>query len=731
MGDLGAHIEAVARKLLGEPNPHQSTRSQLRYGAHGSLAVEIAGEKRGEWYDHEAKIGGGVLDLLREKGGLTNGAALDWLRDMGIETKSEATVSGKWKFVADYHYRDETGAVRFRVCRWLKPDGTKTFSQERADGKGRWVKGKGAMKGAILVPYHLPDLIAAVGRKVILIPEGEKDVDALRRLGFAATCNPGGAGKWPAGFAKHFRGADVVVLADNDETGRKHAAEVAANLRPVARRVRLLDMPKGTPEKGDISWWIGRGTTADQIGAMLETAPDWVDPVKAAPEAVAIEANEDAIALEFAKRHADELRYCHDWGLWLQWDGARWQRERRRLAFHFAREVARDANREGKAGPAKASTAAGVERFAQADPRLATVGDEWDVDPWKLGTPSGTVNLRTGELTAARPADYITKTVAVTPADPKCGDGCPLWLDFLRQATRGDEELIRFLQQIAGYCLTGDVREHALFFIYGPGGNGKGVFLNTITKVMGDYATTAAMDTFTASHSDKHPTDLAKLRGARMVTASETEEGRAWAESRIKQITGGDRISARFMRQDFFEFDPAFKLVIVGNHKPILRNVDDAAKRRFNIIPFTHEPEERDLQLEEKLRAEFPAILRWMIEGCLDWQRNGLIRPKVVTDATAEYFSSQDMFGQWLEECCELHPGNDRRLETAADLFASWEAFCEMHGEEAGNSKTLGDKLSQRGAGLVRKRHPMNGKTCVMRTGISLVRPPQQWGNDD
>ena len=146
--------------------------------------------------------------------------------------------------------------------------------------------------------------------------------------------------------------------------------------------------------------------------------------------------------------------------------------------------------------------------------------------------------------------------------------------------------MMRFLQQIVGYCLTGDTREHALFFIYGPGGNGKSVFLNTVSAIIGDYATTAAMDTFVASKSDRHPTDLAGLRGARLVAASETEEGRAWAEAKIKAITGGDPISARFMRQDFFTYRPQFKLVIVGNHKPVLKNVDDAAERRFNIIPF-------------------------------------------------------------------------------------------------------------------------------------------------
>jgi P4 family phage/plasmid primase-like protien len=437
---------------------------------------------------------------------------------------------------------------------------------------------------------------------------------------------------------------------------------------------------------------------------------------------VEFQANEDAIALEFAARHADTLRYCHDWGMWLRWDGSRWERERQRLAFHFAREIAREANWEGKATPAKASTAAGIERFAQADPRLATVSDQWDVDPWKLGTPGGTVDLCTGELLKARQADHITKRTAVAPAAPLHDDDCPLWTRFLDEATRGDKDLQRFLQQMAGYCLTGDIREHALFFVYGPGGNGKGVFLNTIMKVLGDYATTAAMDTFTASHGDKHTTDLAKLRGARMVTASETEEGRAWAESRIKQLTGGDRISARFMRQDNFEFWPTFKLLIVGNHKPILRNVDEAAKRRFNIIPFIHKPQQRNLQLEEELKAEWPAILRWMIDGCLDWQQNGLVRPISVGKATDEYFKSQDLFGQWLEECCELHPGNDLRTETAADLFASWKAFLESHGENPGTSKSLGDKLSQREVGLVRRRHPMSGKPCVMRTGISIIR---------
>src|SRR3954470_14226609 len=208
-----------------------------------------------------------------------------------------------------------------------------------------------------------------------------------------------------------------------------------------------------------------------------------------------------------------------------------------------------------------------------------------------------------------------------------------------------------------------------------PGGNGKSVFLNALTGILRAYAATAAMDTFTASKGDKHPTDMAMLRGARLVTASETEEGPAWAEARIKQLTGGDPVSARFMRQDFFTFTPAFKLTVVGNHQPMLKNVDEAARRRFNIVPFVRKPEKPDRQLEEKLKAEWSAILRWMIQGCLDWQQNGLVRPESVTEATEAYFAEQDLLSQWLADECIVDVGNASRWETIASLFAAWSRY--------------------------------------------------------
>ncbi|MCH2077774.1 MAG: phage/plasmid primase, P4 family [Rhodobacteraceae bacterium] len=278
----------------------------------------------------------------------------------------------------------------------------------------------------------------------------------------------------------------------------------------------------------------------------------------------------------------------------------------------------------------KASFASGVEKLARADREHAVTQSVWDRSMWHLGCPGGMVDFRTGKLVEACRGARNTKKAAVAPSD---APDCPTWLEFLREATADDDDVISFLKRWCGYCLTGDTREHALIFLYGPGGNGKSVFLNTITRILGDYATTVAMDTFTSSRGDKHPTELALLRGARMVSASETEEGRGWAEARIKQLTGGDPITARFMRQDFFNYQPQFKLTVVGNHAPALQNVDDAVRRRFNIVPFTIKPKHPDRQLEGKLEEEWPAIPRWMIEGCLEWRNEGLRQPNTVRRA--------------------------------------------------------------------------------------------------
>jgi putative DNA primase/helicase len=400
---------------------------------------------------------------------------------------------------------------------------------------------------------------------------------------------------------------------------------------------------------------------------------------------------EDSAALAFAARHHEQLRFDHDRGKWFSWTGTYWRLERTKLAFAWARDLARDLAQSQavkvRAVCGKTTFAAGVERFAQADRGFAVTSDLWDPDHYLLGCPEGTVDLRTGLMRAPVAEDFITKITAISPATTA---DCPLWMRFLHEATAGSDELVEYLRRFCGYLLTGETREHALMFIYGPGGNGKSVFLNTVSAILGDYGCVAGMETFTTSSGDRHPTDLAMLHSARLVCATETEEGRAWAESRIKQLTGGDPISARFMRQDFFTYRPAFKLVFIGNHKPGLRNVDDAARRRFNIVPFVHKPETPDQHLEHKLQAESPQILRWMIDGCLAWQKDGLTRPQVVIDATEEYFSEQDLVRQWVEECCEI---GRAYTDTSANLFKTWKEYAIASGEKPGTKTWLTQSL--------------------------------------
>src|SRR5262249_45232416 len=380
------------------------------------------------------------------------------------------------------------------------------------------------------------------------------------------------------------------------------------------------------------------------------------------------------------------------------WDGKRWCFDDRLIAYDRMRSVCRAAAAEcnqPKVAKLVASnkTAAAAERFARSDQRIIATVDELDADPWLLNTPRGTVDLRTGEERSPNQGDLLTKITGIAPAG-SCPT--PVWDNFLARVTDNQPELSAYLQRMAGYSLTGSTQEHALFFLYGLGANGKTTFLNAITACAGDYHRTAPIETFTASSVDRHPTDLAGLRGARLVTAIETEEGGRWAKSRIKSLTGGDKIPARFMRQDFFQFTPQFKLVIAGNHKPGLRSVDEAIRRRFNLIPFvvTIPPHERDDKLTEKLQQEWPGILQWMIDGCMRWQRDKLTQAKVVTEAAAAHLEAEDAIAAWLDECCEL---DANAWEASAILFLSWTNWATKSGEHVGTQKRFVQALETRG----------------------------------
>jgi putative DNA primase/helicase len=485
-------------------------------------------------------------------------------------------------------------------------------------------------------------------------------------------------------------GRTVYLLLDSNvaTNGNVQAARNALVKELLKREctVGLCNLPEVPGVNGPDEYIEARGDEA--MTAIFTEAVDAAE--------VPAEFADDTLALCFTEKYGDELRYTAQWGRWNRWNGHQWKEDDTLAVYDLSRQTCREvAGTCGKQNVAQritsANTIAAVERLARSDRRHAASASQWDADPWLLNTPGGIVDLRTGEIHSSDRLKYCTKCASVTP-----GGDCALWRQFLWQVTNKDDDLVSYLQRVFGYILTGSTREHALFFLFGSGANGKSVTTSTVTGILADYAKVAPIETFTATQGESHPTDLAGLQGSRCVTAAETEDGRRWAESKVKALTGGDAISARFMRCDFFQFTPQFKLLIAGNHKPGLKTVDEAVRRRFHLIPFavTIPEDQRDKELPEKLRLEWPGILRWMIEGCLEWQRIGLAAPEAVTKATADYMTSEDSLGIWLADRCE----KDRAVWTSTKaLFESWKSWAEGAGDYVGSQKRFSQNLEAKG----------------------------------
>jgi putative DNA primase/helicase len=333
-------------------------------------------------------------------------------------------------------------------------------------------------------------------------------------------------------------------------------------------------------------------------------------------------------------------------------------------------------------------------RMAQSESGVPVMPDQLDRNPYLLNCPNGTLELKTGKRREHRREDLITTLVPVA-YDPNAT--CPLFEAFLERIMGGNTELVRYLQRITGYALTGDVGEKAIFFLYGEGNNGKTTFLEVIRDVLGDYAGQVPIQSLMSKGSgDGIPNDIARLKGLRFVTSSEAEQGRKLAEARVKQLTGMGKLQARFLYGEYFEFDPTFKIFMDANYKPEIRGTDPAIWSRIKLLPFTVEipPEERDKHLKQKLRAELPGILAWMVRGCLDWQKTGLREPEAVKTSTQSYKAEMDSVANFVEDVCELRPDGEA---TSKDLYDRYRKWCSEHGEEPVSQKQFGKELVKRG----------------------------------
>jgi putative DNA primase/helicase len=555
----------------------------------------------------------------------------------------------------------------------------------------------------------------------IAICEGEKDADTFNALmatigrrDFFATCL---SHPKPRSLAAHhlplIKGAPVCIVADADRAGQANAHNWACLVWGVAEHVKKFTPPglSGKPDDKDLSDWVAkRGGARREVAEELLSNLTSTQSLLEAPEIAGdFDFTDDGLMLQLGRAWCDDARYVAEWGRWMFFDRSLWRADKQRVhltrAAAFLRDLARRTDSEKLANSLRTKgTVVDVLYLATGHPRLAASAEQWDRDPHLLGTPNGgTIDLSTGRTHRATPSDYITKTTAVEPA--MAGKAAPIWQAFLERIFKHDLELVSFIQRALGYSLLGSVSEHVLLFCWGQGGNGKGVMLNTATKILGDYSAVAPGDLLLVSQSDRHPTELAMLRGARLVTAQELAQGRAWDEPRLKSLTGGDPITARFMRQDNFTFQPQFTMWVAGNHKPNFKGVDEAIRRRVLLVPFLQviPASERDRALPEKLEAEWPAILRWMINGCLAFQREGLNPPESALAATRQYLDAEDVLGQWLEERCTLQPGDV--WTSLADLYDSWTSWANLRGQVRGTSTGLGKKLDERG--LERRKKEM------------------------
>ena len=410
-------------------------------------------------------------------------------------------------------------------------------------------------------------------------------------------------------------------------------------------------------------------------------------------------------AARLVHRHGRNLRYCWLWRKWLVWDGQRWVKDDSGEVYRLAKHTVATIYQQAAAAPDDETRKALAKHAmrSEAGTRIKEMVDlarsdvpvmpgELDASPDLLNTESGTIDLRTGELREHRREDLITK-IAPVDYDPEAV--APAWEAFLERVLPG-EELRAFVQRAVGYSATGDTSEQCMFINHGGGANGKSTFQEALSAALGDYAMRTPTEMLLARRSDGVPNDVARLKGARFVSASETEEGRRLAESRIKDLTGQDTITARFMKAEWFDFAPTHKLWLSTNHKPEIRGTDAAIWRRIRLVPWavTIPPAEQDKKLPIALRHELAGILAWVVRGCLQWRREGLQAPDEVRKATGEYRAEMDVLAGFLVECCELDTGH---WEYAKDLYECYKRWCDENGERPEPQRKFGGRLGERG----------------------------------
>ena len=510
------------------------------------------------------------------------------------------------------------------------------------------------------------------------------------------------AGSIAGGIAEGSRNATLASLAGSMR--RRGMSEAAIEAALIAENQHCAP-PLDEAEVRRVARSVARYEPAAMNGHVI-TIPPLVSDQSDGPTSFPM--TDLGNAERLVARHGEKLRFITLSSRWLVWSGTHWRTDDTDQVWRYAKQTVRaiygevgeteddDARRVLVKHARKSESAASMSamiKLTEKESGIPVVPSDLNREPFALNAVNGTVDLRTGELRAHNPNDLITKIVNARYVPSATA---PTWLSFLDEIIP-DPDVRAFLQRALGYTLSADYREQCLFFCHGSGSNGKSTLIRTWLDLLGDYAKQAAPDLLMATREERHPTGLADLAGSRFVASVETEDGRELAESLVKQMTGGDKQKARFMRGDFFEFDPTFKLFIAANHKPVIKGTDHAIWRRIHMIPFivTISEDRKDPELPAKLRAELDGILAWGVEGCREWLKSGLCPPSGVKEATRDYRKEMDVLADFLEESC-VFTSSLTDYVTSSGIYAKYVQWCQTNGEKPMSQRGLGLRLQER-----------------------------------
>ena len=742
-------FEEITDKFEIDKHSRKSDRVQAKCPCHDDKNASLTISHKGDKTFLYCHAGCETNDILESVG-----LKMSDLFDKPLEVEDKHKSAFEKDIEAIYKFYDENGDLAYEK---IRKKGKKFLHRRYIDGETVWgmeegiytetfpgskswsIKERpGAKKayypGQEQLLYNLPNVIKGIKEgQTIFITEGEKDSDSLITRGLIATTTSIGATKgdlgkkWPSRFNSFFKGANVVLLPDNDEPGKRFMEHIAIELKNIANNIKIVELPD-LSKKEDITDWLEYGNDIYDLQALVKRTDEFIE----FKGNIIYDYNWSDVgnAERLISLHGKDIKFNVNSGKWYVWNGVNWELDNSFKVENLYRTVLRrfqnaipniNISDDEIATKKQQEKAKSFVLRNETDGKIKSVLNqaktfkginfmESDKDDYLFNTPNGTINLR--DLTQKKHDRKDLITQCSNYSFNRENDKCPNWMAFLNRIFCGDQELINYVQKAVGYSLTGDMREQCLFMLWGGGANGKSTFVKALEDIMGSYAATIKGETLMEKNGqDGARGDLARLTNKRVVIASELQEGQVFNEPLLKVLSAGETLPVRFMYQEEFMLKPKFKLWIMTNKKPKVKGNDHGIWRRWRMIPFKYKFTEKEKDpnfYEEKLKPELEGILLWAITGYQMWKEQGFEAPKEVMEAVEDYKMDMDQVARFIEDCCKVGEGYECTGSAMYDEYINW---CIAEGE---NYKMTNHKLARdlKEKGFVNKRD-MNGKKWI------------------